>query len=292
MSGPTTETWTAPLEPRSGTKKPTLVIRAQRKVHLLDWHGLWTYRGLLYFLIWRDVKVRYKQTAIGIGWAMFQPVMTMIVFSLVFSRFAGVETGSIPYPLFAFAGLLPWSYFSQAVIRSAGSLVGEANLISKVYFPRAIVPIAAAVAPLIDFGLTLLALSGLLLWFGITPTARILTLPFFLLLAMAMALGMTLWLSALNARYRDVGHVIPFMIQLWMFASPVAYPISAVPEKWRLLYNLNPLVSVVEGFRWSLFGQSGLQWGALATSIVIPILMICTGLAYFSRTERFLVDIL
>jgi lipopolysaccharide transport system permease protein len=272
--------------------KLTFVIRARRSVHFLDLHAVWAYRGLLYFLVWRDVKVRYKQTAIGIGWAIFQPLMTMLVFTMVFWRFAGVESGTLPYQIVAFVGLLPWNYFSQAVVRSTTSLVGESNLISKVYFPRVIVPISAVVSPLVDFAFTLLTLAGLLFWFGIVPPAGVLALPLFLLLAFATALGVALWTSALNARYRDVAQIMPFLTQLWLFASPVAYPISSVPLKWRSLYDLNPMVGVIEGFRWAVLGNSNLEWSAIAASVIVIMMLVCSGLVFFTYTERFLADVL
>jgi lipopolysaccharide transport system permease protein len=272
--------------------KPTFVIRAHRRLRFLDLDAVWAYRGLVYFLVWRDVKVRYKQTAIGIGWAIFQPLMTMLVFTVVFRKFASVESGTSPYQMLAFVGLLPWNYFSQAVVRSTTSLVGESNLISKVYFPRVIVPIATVVSPLVDFAFTLLALAGLLFWFGIVPPANVLALPLFLLLAFATALGVALWTSALNAKYRDVAQIVPFLTQLWMFVSPVAYPLSSVPLKWRSLYDLNPMVGVIEGFRWAVLGNSNPEWSAMAASVIVIAILVCSGLVYFTYTERFLADVL
>ncbi|MGH6628621.1 MAG: ABC transporter permease, partial [Burkholderiales bacterium] len=210
---------------------------------------------MLYFLVWRDIKVLYKQTAIGASWALLQPLMTMIIFTVVFGNFAKIPSDGLPYPIFAYAALLPWTYFAQAIGRGGTSLVADARLISKVYFPRLIVPISAAVAPLVDFAIAFVLLLGMMVWFGITPTWGVLALPLFLLLAVVTALAVGLWLSALNVRYRDVGHAIPFLIQFWMYASPVAYPVSLVPDRWRLLYSLNPMAGVIEGFRWALLGN-------------------------------------
>ena len=201
---------------------------------------------LLYFLVWRDVKVRYKQTFIGVAWAILQPLMTMMIFTVIFGNFAKLPSDGLPYPIFAFTALLPWNYFSQAISRSGFSLVGDSSLIRKVYFPRLIIPLAAVAAPLVDFFVSFLVLLIMMAWFGIAPSWGLLFLPLFLLLALMTALAVGLWLSALNVRYRDVGHTIPFLLQFWMYASPVAYSISLIPEKWRLLYSLNPMAGVIE----------------------------------------------
>jgi lipopolysaccharide transport system permease protein len=234
---------------------PTSVIESKSGLGGLDLGAIWDYRELLYILIWRDVKVRYKQTVIGAGWAIFQPVMTMAIFTVVFGSFVKIPSDGLPYAVFAYTALVPWAYFSQALSRSGTSLVGNANLITKVYFPRLLIPLTSVMAPAVDFLFAFLVLLGLIVWFGIVPTWGLLALPLFFLLAMITALAIGLWLSPLNARYRDVGHAIPFLIQLWMFASPVVYPVSLVPESWRLLYSLNPMVGVIEGFRWALLGK-------------------------------------
>jgi lipopolysaccharide transport system permease protein len=246
---------------------------------------------MLYFLIWRDVKVRYKQTVIGAGWAILQPLMTVLIFTVVFGNFAKIPSDGLPYPIFAYTALLPWTYFAQAIGRSGASVVGDASLISKVYFPRVIVPISAAVAPLVDFAVAFIILLGMMVWFGIGPSWGILALPLFLLFAMITALAVGLWLSALNARYRDVGHTIPFFIQIWMYASPVAYPVSLVPEKWRLLYSLNPMAGVIEGFRWALLGKEPPDFGVMAASAVMVVTLLLGGMVFFKHMEQTFADV-
>jgi homopolymeric O-antigen transport system permease protein len=252
---------------------------------------LWTYRELLYFLIWRDVKVRYKQTVIGIGWAILQPLLTMVVFTMIFGNFAKIPSDGLPYPVFAYTALLPWNLFAGALNRCTLSLVGSANLITKVYFPRLIVPVSAIISGIIDFAIAFVFLLGLMLWFGIVPSWGAITLPIFLLLALMTALAVGLWLSALNVRYRDVGHAIPFLIQIWMFLSPVAYPLSVVPEKWRLLYSLNPMVGVIEGFRWALLGKESPDFKVIAVSTAVVVALLFSGLVYFKRIERTFADV-
>jgi lipopolysaccharide transport system permease protein len=271
--------------------RPTVVIEPSRGLFDLDLGALWQYRELLYFLIWRDVKIRYKQTAIGVAWAILQPLLTMVLFALVFGRFAGIPSEGVPYPVFAYAALLPWYYFSQAVTESGRSLVGDSNLIRKVYFPRLVIPLAAVVRPLVDFALSFLVLLGLLGWFGIRPGWAVIALPAFVLLALVTALAVGLWLSALNVQYRDVGHTIPFLTQIWLFASPVAYPVSLVPEGWRPLYSLNPMVGVIEGFRWALLGKASPDIQPLLVSTVVVLLVLSTGLVYFRHTERTFADL-
>ncbi len=253
---------------------------------------LYQYRDLLYFLVWRDVKVRYKQTAIGAGWAILQPFLTMVIFAVVFGNFAGIPSDGLPYPLFAFAALVPWTYFAQAISQSSGSLVGDAKLIEKVYFPRLIIPISAAVSPLADFAAAFLVLLCMMGWFGIAPSWRILYLPAFLVLALAAALAVSLWLSALNVKYRDVRYTIPFLIQLWLYASPVAYPVSMVPEQWRLLYSLNPMVGVIEGFRSVLVGKAPPNLATVAVSAAVVLIVLVAGLVYFRQMERTFADLM
>lgn len=271
--------------------RPTVVIEPRRGLLHLDLGALWQYRELLYFLIWRDVKIRYKQTAIGVAWAVLQPLLTMVLFALVFGRFAGVPSDGVPYPVFAYAALLPWYYFAQAVTESGRSLVGDAHLIRKVYFPRLVIPLAAVVRPLVDFALSFLVLLGLLVWFGIRPGWGVAALPVFVLLAMLTALAAGLWLSALNVRYRDVGHTIPFLVQIWLFASPVAYPLGLVPEAWRFLYSLNPMVGVIEGFRWALLGKGSPDLQAMAASSVAVLVVLFGGLVHFRLLERTFADV-
>jgi len=250
------------------------------------------YWELLYFLVWRDVKVRYKQTFIGVAWAILQPVMTMMIFTVIFGNFAKLPSDGLPYPIFAFTALLPWNYFSQAISRSGLSLVGDSSLIRKVYFPRLIIPLASVAAPLVDFFVSFLVLLIMMAWFGIAPSWGLLFLPLFLLLALMTALAVGLWLSPLNVRYRDVGHTIPFLLQFWMYASPVAYSISLIPEKWRLLYSLNPMAGVIEGFRWALLGKESPAFAVMALSAAIIAALLLGGIVFFKRTERTFADII
>jgi lipopolysaccharide transport system permease protein len=272
--------------------RPTVVIEPRRKLIDLDLASLWEYRELVYFMVWRDVKSRYKQTVLGVAWAVVQPVLTMLVFWVVFSQFARMPSDSLPYPLFAFAGLLPWVYFSQAVARSSGGLVGNANLIGKVYFPRLIVPLAAALSPAVDFLLSFVVLGGLLVWYGMMPTTAILALPALTVLTLMAAIGVGLWLSALHVKYRDVAHLVPFLVQIWMYASPVIYPVTLVPERWMGVYSLNPMVGIIMGFRWALTGGEPPDLRMLSISVVTVGLLVATGLVYFRRTEREFADII
>jgi homopolymeric O-antigen transport system permease protein len=276
---------------RSTKEDSAIIIQPSGGLFHLDLKAIWHYRELLYFLIWRDVKVRYKQTAIGAGWAIFQPLMTMMIFTVIFGNFAKIPSDGLPYPIFAYTALLPWNNFAQAIGRSGVSLVGSANLISKVYFPRLIIPLSAAVAPLVDFAMAFVILLAMMAWFGIAPTWGVLALPLFLLLALFTALAVGLWLSALDVRYRDVGYTIPFMVQIWMYASPVAYPVSLVPERWRMLYSLNPMVGVIEGFRWALLGKGNPDFGVMTASAVVVMALLLGGIVYFRRMERTFADV-
>jgi lipopolysaccharide transport system permease protein len=251
---------------------------------------VWAYRELLYFLVWRDVKVRYKQTILGAAWAIVQPFFTMVVFSLFFGRLAHVPSDGVPYPIFSYAALLPWSYFSTAIGQSASSLVGNTNLITKVYFPRLLMPIAPVIEGLVDFAIAFVILLGMMIYFDVRPTGAVILLPFFLLLALITALAIGLWLSALNVNYRDVRYAVPFIIQFWLFATPVAYPSSLLPEPWRTLYGLNPMVGVVEGFRWALLGTQP-PGPMLGVSILISLLLLVSGLFYFRRMEETFADV-
>ena len=273
------------------TQVPTILIRPPQGWVSLNLRDLWEYRELLYFLTWRDIKVRYKQTALGATWAIIQPFMTMVVFSLFFGRLAGISSNGLPYPIFAYCALLPWNYFAGALDRAGNSLVGSANLITKVYFPRVVIPLSAMLAGLLDFGIAFLVLIGMMLFYGIVPTVAILTLPLFLLLAVLTALGVGLWLSALNVQYRDVRYALPFLVQFWLFASPVAYPASLVPEPWRVLYGLNPMAGVVEGFRWALLGQAATPGPLLAVSVVMVCVLLASGLFYFQKMEETFADV-
>jgi lipopolysaccharide transport system permease protein len=281
--------WTAK---KSEMPLPTFVIQPPRGLGSLDVAALWEYRELLYFLVWRDVKVRYKQTFIGASWAIFQPAMTMAIFTVVFGNFAKIPSDGLPYAVFAYTALLPWTYFSTALSRSGTGLVSNANLITKVYFPRLIIPLASVIAPAVDFLFAFLLLVGLMAWFGIVPTWGILVLPLFFLLAMITALAIGLWLAPLNARYRDVGHTIPFVTQFWMFASPVVYPVSLIPESWRLLYSLNPMVGVIEGFRWALLGKGDTDFSPMLVSVAVVLVLLIGGVVFFKRMERTLADVI
>ncbi len=273
-------------------RKPSVLIQPRRGLFQLDLTSIWQYRELLYFLVWRDVIVRYKQTAIGAAWAILQPLVTMLIFTLIFGRLAKIPSDGIPYPVFAFAALLPWTYFSQALARSASSVVGSSNLVTKIYFPRLLIPISASAAPLVDLLFSFLILFALMAWFNISPTWGLLALPLFLGLAVMTALAVGLWSSALNVRYRDVGHIIPFLSQVWMYASPVAYPISVVPQKWRLLYSLNPMAGVIEGFRWALLGKDRPDFMAMGVSSAVVLVLLAGGIVYFKRMERTFADII
>lgn len=258
----------------------------------LDLSSLWHYRELIYILVWRDVTVRYKQTVLGVAWAMFQPIATMLIFTAVFSVMGKIPSDGFPYPVFLYAGLLPWFYISQALSRGGSSLVGEAPLISKVYFPRLILPLAATIAPLVDLVLAFLAFLGLMAWFDVIPTWRILLLPLFAGLAAIITLSGGLWISALYVKYRDVGHILPMFIQLGMFVSPILYPVSKVPESWRALYALNPVVSVVEGFRWALIPGFQVDFSVFLPSLGIVFVVLVGGLIYFRSMERTFADVI
>ncbi len=270
---------------------PTLFIRPADSWTSIGGRELWEYRELLYFLTWRDIKVRYKQTVLGAAWAIIQPLFMMLVFSLFFGKLARVPSDGIPYPIFSFCALLPWQLFAHALTESSNSLVANERLITKVYFPRLVVPIAAVLGGLVDFVVAFFILVGLMLYYHIVPGWAILTLPGFILLAIMTALGVGLWLSALNVQYRDVRYTINFLIQFWLFATPVAYPSSIVPPAWRPLYGLNPMAGVVEGFRWALLEKSEPPGAMLVVSIAVVILILIGGLYYFRRMEQQFADV-
>jgi lipopolysaccharide transport system permease protein len=278
--------------------RPALVIiEPSRGWISLQLRDIWGFRELLYFLVWRDVKVRYKQTLLGAAWAILQPLMTMVVFTIFFGRLAGVGSDGIPYPLFSYAGLLPWSFFAQGLSQSSDSLVGSSNLIKKVYFPRLIIPTASVLSGVVDFLLAFVVLVGMMAWFGVWPTVAAVVLPLLLLLALGTALGMGLWLSALNVQFRDVRYVVPFFVQLWLFVTPVIYPLSRVTAKMRelgiptWLYGLNPMVGVVEGFRWALLGTASRPGSVLIASAAVALFLLISGALYFRRMERVFADV-
>lgn len=252
---------------------------------------LWNYRELLYFLTWRDLKVHYKQTALGAAWAVIQPLFMMIVFSVFFGRLAGMPSDGIPYPVFTFCGLLPWQLFANALTASSNSLVSNQNLITKVYFPRLVVPISAVLGGLVDFAIAFVILIGMLVIYGIVPGWQIIALPAFILFAVTTALAVGLWLSALNVQYRDVRYTINFLIQFWLFATPVAYPSSIVPAQWRMLYGLNPMAGVVEGFRWCLLAKRDAPSPLIFVSALVVVVLLVGGLFYFRRMEQQFADV-
>jgi len=273
-------------------REPTVVIQPRQGFFSLDLKTLWQYRELLYFLVWRDVKVRYKQTAIGATWAILQPLLSMMVFTIVFGKLAKLSSDGLPYPIFAYAGLLPWQYFSQAISNSGLSLVQSENLISKLYFPRLIVPMAATLSPLVDFTVSFMVLLGLMAWYGTSATWGILVLPLFILLALSTALSVSFFLSALYVQYRDVRYTIPFLVQFWMYASPVVYSVHLIPERWRIIYSLNPMVGVIEGFRWALLGKAQPDLWSVAVSAMVVMGLLGAGLVYFQRMERTFADVI
>jgi lipopolysaccharide transport system permease protein len=271
------------------TSTPILKIRASHRFHL-NLKDIWEYRELLYFLAWRNIKIRYKQTALGAAWAILQPVLTMLVFTLLFGRLAKVPSDGIPYPVFALTALLPWQLFAFALTESSNSLVGSQNLITKVYFPRLVIPLSSILTGLVDFAISFCALVVMMIYYRVMPGKTVVWLPAFLLLALATALSIGLWLSALNVKYRDVRYTIPFMTQFWMLATPVAYSSSLIPEPWRRWYGLNPMAGVVEGFRWALLG-TGNVGPLLWVSLAAVLLLLMGGLFYFRRTESTFADI-
>jgi lipopolysaccharide transport system permease protein len=270
---------------------PTLRIAPPRGWLDLDLRELWAVRELLYFFVWRDVKIRYKQTAIGAAWAVIQPFMTMVVFSLFFGFLAKMPSYGLPYPVFYYSALLPWMYFSGALQNATNVVVEQQQVITKVYFPRLVLPLSAVVSGLLDFGIAFVVFMGMMAYYRLAPGPAVLLLPCLLLLAVFTALGVGLWLSALNAIYRDVRYAVPFLVQFWMFASPVAYPSSLIPERWRWLYGLNPMAGVIEGFRWALSGKGQPPSSLLAVSAAMVLLLVVGGAAYFQKMEGTIADV-
>lgn len=271
---------------------PTLVIEPSRRFPRLGARELWAYRGLFWFLVWRDVKVRYAQTALGAAWAVLQPVLTMVIFTVIFGRFARMPSGGVPYAVFALAALVPWTYFAAALTGASGSLTANTGLITKVYFPRLVVPFAAALAGLLDFAIGFGFLAAIMLVYGVVPTpAALVVVPAAVLAMLVTVMGAGAWLAALNVQYRDVRFAVPFLVQVWMYVSPVIYPASLVPERYRTLYALNPMVGVIEGFRAALLGAGPVPWTALGLSFAAGTLFFVTGTLYFRRTERVFADV-
>jgi len=276
--------------------KHQTIIQPTKGWFSLQLGALWQYRELLYFLVWRDIKVRYKQTALGVTWVILQPVVSMVVFTFLFGNLLGVPSGDVPYPIFSFAALLPWNYFASSMNKSSTSLVMNTNLVTKVYFPRMVIPISSVLSGLVDFGFGFLVLIGLMVYFRITPTWTIVFLPVFLLLAMLTALGFGFWLSALNVRYRDINYLVPYLIQIWMYLTPVIYSVTLIPEQYRFLLALNPMTAVVEGFRWALLGpylaSTQAPGSILFFSFLITLFVLISGAVFFRRTERTFADII
>ena len=270
----------------------TTVIKPSKGWLALRLKDFWEYRELLYFLTWRDIKVRYKQTALGALWAIIQPFFTMVVFSLFFGRLAKVPSDGIPYPLFSFAALVPWTFFANGLSQSSNSLVGSTDLITKVYFPRLIIPVSSVLSGFIDFAIAFIVFMAMAFYYGIYPALSIILLPFLLLLGLITALGVGLWLSALNVKFRDVRYTIPFLTQFWLFATPIAYPSSLLSEPWRTIYGINPMVGVVEGFRWVLLGADTAPGAIIFVSALVSMGLLVSGAFYFKRMEKFFADII
>ena len=280
----------AQSERADASDEPTYVIDASDTGSGLGLKDLWRSRELLYFLTWRDVRVRYKQTALGASWAILQPLLTMIIFTVFFGRLAGVPSDGLPYPLFSFAALLPWTYFAQSLTQSSNSLVVSQNLLKKIYFPRLVIPVASALGGLVDFATAFVVLIAMMVYYRVGVSLQALMMPVFLVLATITALGVGLWLSAINVKYRDVRYTVPFLTQIWLFATPVAYPSSMVHGKLKVLFGINPMAGVVEGFRWSLLGTAP-PGGMIWVSVAVAALLLFTGLRYFRRVERSFADV-
>jgi lipopolysaccharide transport system permease protein len=268
---------------------PVIYLRPIKGWVALNLRDLWKYRELIYFLSWRDVKVRYKQAVLGIAWAILQPFVTMVIFTLVFDNLTKMPSDGIPYPLFSFAGLLPWQFFQAALQRSSISLVGNANLLTKVYFPRLSIPLASVMASLVDFAFSFIILIGMMIYYKVWPSWNMLWLPLFVLLALATAMAVGVWLSALNVQYRDIQHMVPFIITAWMYASPVVYSATAITGKWQIIYGLNPMAGVIQGFRYALLGTQPPS-AMIAVSVAVVLALLVSGLIYFRRMERTFAD--
>lgn len=275
-----------------GAALPHLHIEASGRLVSLKFGELWSFRELLYFLIWRDIKIRYKQTVLGVLWAVIQPLMTMVVFSIFFGKLGKMPSDGIPYPIFSFAALVPWTLFSNGLTQATTSLVSSSNLIKKVYFPRLIIPAAAVLAGVVDFVIALAVLLAMMAFYGIAPTANVVWLPFFLLMTVMSALAVSIWLSAFNVKYRDIKYILPFVTQIWLFLTPIAYSASMLSEPWRTIYSLNPMVGVVEGFRWALLGADTPPGIPAAASTLACFAILIVGAFYFRRVERGFADII
>jgi len=273
-------------------KTKSLIIRPSKGWKSVNLKELWEYRELLYFMVWRDIKVRYKQTVLGAAWAIIQPFFTMIVFSLFFGKLARIPSDDVPYPIFSFTALVPWTFFANGLTQSSNSLVGNDSLIKKVYFPRLIIPISSVLSGLLDFVIAFIVLLGMMAYFNIVPTWNVVWLPLLLLLAFITSIGVGLWFSTLNVEYRDVRYIIPFVTQFWLFASPIAYPSSLLSEPWRTIYGINPMVGVVEGFRWALLGTDTAPGITIFISSLVALIILVTGVFYFRRMEKTFADVI
>ena len=274
------------------TNQPLLVIEAGR-IEGQYWRDLWRFRELFLFLAWRDILVRYKQTVIGIAWALVRPLLTMIVFTVVFGRIAKLPSDGVPYPLLVFAAMLPWQFFANSLAEAGNSLIGNANLVSKIYFPRLIIPASSVITSFVDFLISLVLMAALMAWYRVVPGVRVLALPAFMTIAFAASTGAGLWLAALNVKYRDFRYIVPFIVQFGLYVSPVGFSSAVVPQKWRLLYSLNPMVGVIDGMRWSLLGgQTQLDMRVLTVSAVFTGILFLSGIRYFRKTERTFADVI
>lgn len=282
---------TESLKTSQTSEMPVTFIRPAKGWFHLGLKELWEYHELLFFLAWRDIKVRYKQTMLGATWAIIQPFCTMVVFSIFFGKLGKIPSDGIPYPIFSFVALVPWTFFASSLAQSSNSLVSSANLLKKIYFPRLIIPISAVSSHLIDFFFAFLVLLGMMVYYHVSPTPAVVWLPLFLLLALITSLGVGLWLSAMNIKYRDIKYTIPFLSQIWMFMTPIAYPSSLLPEPWRSLYGINPMAGVVEGFRWALLGSATHPGPMLIVSSLVSIIILFSGVLYFRKMERTFADI-
>ena len=276
---------------KTDNKSTTLIIKPLRGWRQINIGEIWSYRELLYFLVWRDIKVRYKQTVLGASWAIIQPFFTMVIFSIFFGRLAKIPSDGIPYPIFSYAALVPWTFFAHGLTQSTNSLVTSSNLIKKVYFPRLVLPIAAVLSGCVDFVLAFIVLLGMMLFYGIVPTVHIIWLPFLLLLALVTSLGVGIWLTAMNVQFRDVRHAVPFLVQAWLFATPIAYPSSLLSEPWRTLYGINPMAGVIEGFRWALLGTKTVPGPIIFVSTLVAVGLLISGAFYFRRVEKSFADV-
>ena len=267
------------------------IIEAESHWMLVDWRELWRYRDLFLFLVWRDIKTRYAQSVLGIGWAILQPVFSMIVFTIVFGSLAKVSSDGVPYAIFSYTALVPWTYFSSALTGATGSLISSSSMLTKIYFPRLVIPLAPVLGKLVDFGIAMLILVGFMFWFRIVPTWDALALPLLIVLMMLTASGLGMWLTALSVQYRDVNYAMSFVVQLLMYAAPVVYPASAVPDQFRLLYGLFPMAGVIEGFRSALLGTNPMPWDLIGVGSAVALVMFVSGALYFRRMERFFADV-